>query len=167
MNRNLSIALVSLMAVALGLWLAQGCADRDERLIRKALEELREAGEMSQTENTFTAAASARRIGAYFTDDVQANYRRLPMPITNRRQLEQVAFQVRSRMESIDIRIRGGELDLERGETNAVMRLAAQIALRGGGGSEASWEEVELTWNKHDGQWKIANVRPLETIRTP
>jgi hypothetical protein len=161
------LILCLVVLVAAGVWLARAMGHRDERVIRKTLDRLREAGEMSGTESTIVAAATAREIGAYFTDDVRVTYRRLPVPISGRRQFEQVAFQVRSRADRIDIRLKNVSLDLERGSTNAVMRLAARIAVSGMGRSDSTWDEFELRWNKRDGDWKIAAVRPVETIRMP
>lgn len=139
----------------------------DEGRIRAALEEL--AAAVSEPGGEGLAQLThAAALGAFFAADVEVNPGAPYAPFRGRDTLMAMAAKVSAPGQGLDVRFVDVEVDVAPGGTEAVARMTATVAERGAladRGIDA--REIEMAWRKTDGNWVIARVTGIETLRRP
>ncbi len=149
-----------------GWWIVTRLAS-EERVINRRLSELIDAAEIDRAETSLSAAAAAREVTGYFTQDVSIKGDPFPYSISSRGELGSVVFQARRRLSRLTIGVRDRALNVQPGEAEARMDISVKLEGDLRGRWESEWQMLTLGWVRTNREWKISSVAPLETIRRP
>ncbi len=160
------IAFVILLGLAL-VWAIRTLLPNEESRLRKTWATLLTLSETGSQPTLLAGARRALEIQSYFATgsvlEVGAPY---PMTIT-RGQLPGVLNQAWNLTEQLRVRSLGVELQLANDRKSAVMETTLELSAVVRGETMSSLEPYQVNWIKYDGDWKIATVRPVVTIRNP
>ena len=158
-------ALGALAAVALAIWAWQAWWPGDERAIRRRLDALAAAVNEDAPEGlgTVTRAAS---IGAYFTDTVVVDPGSGAQPFQGREALIGLATRVTPRAAGYTLDIDAVEVVVN-AYGSADVTCVATLTRHNPATGERSIDarELQLGLTKSDGDWRIARVTALDTLR--
>ena len=141
--------------------------DRDTRRINKRLNQLAGTVEKTAGEGHLSTLAKSQQVVGYLTPDaVLRLHPVLPQQVT-RRELSTVFYQVHSRVETLDFRIRDRRLEVDRPAGTANMRFTAIGTARWGARNESQIHEFHLRWVKQDREWYIDQAEIVQAIRPP
>jgi len=159
MKHWLPIALACVSALLLGyaifFW------PNDEEKIRARLDELSEA--LRQTESETNVVVRGARIhGAFsdiFTKEVSVRAPELGPLGSSRKELAATAASTGARFRTADVSFDAVQIALDPGKQHAdVTSTATLTALEHGGGMRRDTREVELDFEKVDGDWRIVAI---------
>ena len=141
--------------------------DRDARRINKRLNQLAKTVEKTSGESHLSTLAKSQQVVGYFTPDALLRLHPvLPHQVT-RRELSTVFYQVHSRVETLNFRIRDRRLEVDRPTGTADMRFTATGTAQWGARTESQIHEFHLHWVKQDREWYIDQAEIVQAIRPP
>lgn len=160
--------LASILFLGLALfWAIRTLLPNEEARLRKTWATLLTLGETGNQPALLAGARRALEIQSFFATgsvlEVGAPY---PMTIT-RGQLPGVLNQAWNLTEQLHVRSLGAELQMAADRRSAIMETTLELSAVVRGETMSSLEPYRVNWIKHEGDWKIANVQPVETIRNP
>jgi hypothetical protein len=165
LTRHARVALAAIVLVGIVLaWRTWGSSD--ERAIRQRLDALtadinRSAGE------GLGAVAHAADLAGFFNDDVVVDLGEGTSPIVGRATLVGMASRLQRRTAAFRLRFDDVAVRLGPDRTTADVALTASFVQRADGTDAASMDarEFALTLTKRAGEWRIARVTAVETLR--
>ena len=158
-------ALVAIAAVALAVWAWYTWWPSDERAIRRRLDALAATVNEDVPEGLGTVTRAAA-IGSYFTDTVVVDFGSGAPPIHGREALIGIAARATPRAAGYTLAIDDVAVALN-AEGNADVTCVATLTRRDAASGERSIDarELQLAMTKTDGDWRIARVTALDTLR--
>jgi ketosteroid isomerase-like protein len=162
-GRRASIALSALgiAAIAWTFW-----PESDEGAIRRRLRAAVEEAN-ARTGQGLETVAKAARIGAYFTDDVVVDLGAGAAPLSGRQTLMGMATRLQPPTESLVVDLKDITVVKRPDTTVADVTLTATFTRRETSGAEETMDarELALEVRKEDGEWRIARVVAVDTLR--
>lgn len=155
-----------LAAIALGVWLWSTWWPSDERAIRRRLDRLAAAFNEPAPEGLGTVTR-ATEIGSYFTDDVTIDLGAGSTPIQGRETVIGIAARLQPRAGGYTLDLDGVTVDVIEEDGLASVNLVAILSGRheATGDRTTDARELRLGMTKADGEWRIARVTALDTLR--
>jgi hypothetical protein len=161
--RRALIAVAALAIAALG-WMFW--PESDEGAIRRRLKAVVEEANTRTGEGLETVAKAAR-IGAYFTENVVVDLGAGVTPITGRQTLIGMATHLQPPRASLVVNLKDITV-VKRPDTDAAdVTLTATFTRRDTSGAEETMDarEFALEVQKEAGEWRIARVAAVDTLR--
>lgn len=152
--------------IAAGFFVFRSLARSEEDAIIRRLNELASAASLDGREPPLRAAARANDIVEFFTPEIQISAHSPNVSISTRRELRQLAFQSRTSLDYLSVRVRRSRIELDPDELGAVMDVSLEIRVRGMNENRRDREGFTIRWVKREGVWMIDRVERYETIRT-
>lgn len=155
-----------LAAMALGVWLWSTWWPSDERAIRRRLDRLVAAFNEPAPEGLGTVARAAE-IGSYFTEDATIDLGAGSTPIHGRETVIGIAARFQPRAGGSTLDVDGVTVDVTDAGGLASVKLVAILSGRhdASGDRTTDARELQLGMTKADGEWRIARVTALDTLR--
>jgi hypothetical protein len=155
---------VGLLVLGVIAWRSQPSSD--EHAITARLEALRNEVNTSTKDGLGTAARAAQ-IGSYFTDDAVVELGRGSPPIQGRDTLMGMVARLQPRTAAFRMDLDDVSVDVLPGATAADVLLTASFVQRSISTGEESLDahEYALVMTKADGQWRIARITAVDTLR--
>jgi len=157
----------SLVVIAASLFFASACGWwGDERAaIRGRLQEFVATVNRQAPEGLGTVTHSAA-IGRYFTEDVTIDPGRGGAPINGREMLMGIAARLRPRTAEYRVQLADVTVRLAPDELSAEVELTAEFIRREPGARQSmDAREFALTMRREGGEWLIARVTAVETLK--
>ena len=165
-NRALrAVALVVALIVA--IWVFMGWWGSDQRRIKRLVKHLQKLVTKSIGEGNLGALNRAREITEIFADPFDFEAEHFDFRSSDRQSLAVGIHSYRSRAETIGMRVRDWQLDVDKPSRRATLHLTTDFvtSFRDLTGREAyRWQ---VNWVEQDGEWRIDYVRLLEVIEQP
>lgn len=162
-GRRLTLACIGLAIVAVAAW---WWWPGEKANVRRQLNAL--AHEVNSVAlDSASLAARTMRIGSFFTEEVEMNLGPGSAPIHGREMLLGMAERLQPRTAAFRLRFDDVIVNLASDSLRARVDLTAVLTRRGGGSGDRSLDAMEfsLQMEKVEGQWRIARVTAVETIR--
>lgn len=156
-----------LIVLGIGVLLITHYRSRDEFLIRRTLYDLLLQCEKKGSSGLLATALRAQDIRNFFTTNaIVRTGPPYPMRL-ERRDLPALLARAHHYADLLIVRARGDELEVAPGRRTALLRITLEVEATIDGRVEQGIGEYEFTWQKEDGEWRISDVRHLDTIRHP
>jgi hypothetical protein len=164
MTRRVWLVLAA-VAIALAAWAWRTAATPDERQVRQRIEEL--AAELNAgASGALEGAARAERIGRYFVPEVVVELGQGSAPIHGRDTLTGMVARLQPRTAAFDLEVTDVNVEIpEPGHAEA--SFTAVIRRRSIVSNDESLDAREFSaeLEKHGGEWQIARVVAIDTLR--
>lgn len=162
-RRPLTIAAAAvLVAGCAAAWYAWRASDAQQ--IRSRLNAL--AGEFNaSTTDGIGTVARAARLGSFFTQDVVVDFGQGTAPITGRETLMGMAARLQPRTAAFTLAL--DDINVEVGGDTADVTLTAEFKRRSFETGDESLDAREFSagMRRADGEWRIARVTAVDTLR--
>lgn len=164
MNHQRSLLMAGIVVASVGMFMLL-TMNRDERIIRRNLEDLIARCEKKSGRGVFQTLASAADIRTFFTTDALLNLGK-PYPAQlEARELPPLIARAHLELESLQITVNGVEFLPRTAPDQVETRLAAELKAQRGEMAERFLDEYRVRWKKIDGDWKIAEARSDSSIQ--
>lgn len=165
-NRALrAVAVVVTLIVA--FWVFWGWWGSDQRRIKRQVKRLQKLVTKNLGEGNLGALNRAREITEIFADPFDFEAKQFDFRSSDRQSLAVGIHNYRSRAETIRMRIRDWQLDVDKPSRRASLHVTTDFVtdFRDLTGREAyRWQ---VNWVEQEGEWRIDYVRLLEVIEDP
>jgi SnoaL-like domain len=160
------IVLVALAAV--GVWLWTIFFPSPEKIIRKQMVKLAQDVSFSQDENNLIKIAEAQNVPGFFSSNVEVN---ITIPgheqqsMTGRDEIRTAALASRQAATDLDVKFPDVNVTVapDRNSATADVTMDATIS----GEHDAIIQELNITFQKTDGQWLISRVETVQAVSRP
>ncbi len=163
--RILVIVALAVLAVAV-FFVYRSLTRSEEGAIIRRLNKLTDVAALDGRESVLRAAARSNEIVDFFTADIQIRAQSPNVSISNRRELQQLAFQARTNLDYLSIRALRYRIEIDPDALSASMDVSLEIRVRGMNENRRDREGFTIQWVKQDGDWLIDLIERYETIRT-
>jgi hypothetical protein len=138
----------------------------DDAAIRQQLTALADTVNESTSDGLGTVARAAS-IGAHFTDDVVVDLGQGAAPIRGRETLIGMAARLQPRTAAFTLKFEDIDVDVRPDAGSAEISLTAELMRQGPAQDAQAMDAREFTFGmrKVDGEWLIARVTAIDTIR--
>jgi hypothetical protein len=167
MNNRALKAAVLVIALIIVAWGFLGRWGSDERRIKREVKNLQELVTKNIGEGDLTSLNRAREITEIFADPFDFEAEQFDFRSRDRQSLAVGIHSYRSRAESIGMRVRDWQLDVDKPSLRATLNVTTDFvtSFRDITGREAyRWR---VNWVEQEGEWRIDYVRLLEVIEEP
>ena len=164
MRRNAAIVLaVAALAAAAWYFLVPAGSSASVRARLQALSDLIN----SSTVDGQGPEARGAQLGAFFTEDVDVDFGQGAAPIRGRDTLIGMAGRLQPRTAAFRLRFEDVTIEMAPGEETADVHLTAEIIRRSVTTGEESLDAREFTlgMRRVDGEWQIARVTAVDTLK--
>lgn len=168
--RSLLLALVLLVLLSsLGFLAWRFFLGGEERAIQKVFDRAIELVQKNGPEGELTAIGRASELARLFA----MPFRIQPLPditsqeISSPDDLRAAVFRARSAVDSIDVDILDLRIEVDPEGDVATMWIAVRGSFDGNPELREEIYRFRVQWKKVNGDWKIAEVQPADTIRMP
>jgi len=163
-GRRAAVAIAAVFAAATLAWMLW--PEGDESAIRRRLHELTAEANESARDGLGTVAKAAR-IGGYFTDDVVVDLGKGTALISGRDTVIGMAARLQPRTASLAVAVEDISVAKRTGTAIADVSLTATFTRRDVSPREQTIDarEFALEMRKEDGEWRIARVAAVDTLR--
>jgi hypothetical protein len=165
MTRRVQAGILAAIALGAAVWMWRNAGTADERHVRQRLEAL--AAELNAgVAGELDAPARAGRIGQFFTPDVVIELGQGSPPIHGRDTVIGMALRLQPRTAAFDLEVTDVNvemLDAGRAETTftAVIRRRSVVSAE----ESLDAREFSAELEKRDGDWRLARVVAIDTLR--
>jgi hypothetical protein len=163
----LRVAAVTAVAVSLGAaaWYIVRPAD-EGAAIRQRLQAFSDDVNRSTTDN-LEPEARAAHFGSYFTDDIEVDFGRGSAPIRGRPTIVGIAARLQPRTAAFRLKFEDMSVAMAPSGEAADVHLTAEFIRRSVTTGEESLDAREFTigMRRVEGEWKIAGVTAVETLK--
>jgi SnoaL-like protein len=138
----------------------------DKALITQRLNDLVEQINV-HTDEGIAAIARAARIGQFFTDDVIVELGRGSTPVTGRDTLMSMIARLEPRTAAFKVKLIDVNIHLTPADQSADINLTAEILRQSAVTGDPSMDAREFTliMRKVDGEWRIARLTAVDTLK--
>ena len=143
------------------------CGNRDEKAIRKNLDELASLVEKAEKETVIQSGLRANRIASFFTTECRVAIGD-PVPrLAAKQDILHLSTRIRQRVATIDVSLSDVEVFVDEGGSRATSTLTAAATVSGlqGDGEEMLPREIEIEWTKDGKDWRIEAARTVDVFR--
>jgi hypothetical protein len=164
------IVLVALAAV--GVWLWTIFFPSPEKIIRKRMVKLAQDVSFSQDENNLIKIAEAQNVPGFFSSNVEVN---ITIPgheqqtMTGRDEIRTAALASRQAATDLDVKFPDVSVTVapDRNSATADVTMDATMDATISGERDAIIQELNITFQKTDGQWLISRVETVQAVSRP
>ncbi len=138
---------------------------RDERRIRKHLSSLAATVSKPESEDNLAFIVKTQKIKTFFTEDCQILVGDPVPDIEGLEMLAAVFSQVRGSFDEVDVDFRDISIIIGEGHTTAKTVMTAKAIILDPHENKRFMEvrEIEMSWEKIKGRWKIAEARAAQS----
>lgn len=158
---TLFLIVTAVAIVAIHQW------DRDARRIHKRLDQLTGIITKHPDDGHLVTLAKSQQVVNLFTPEATVHLQPVWSHQMTRRELSSIFYQVHSRVDSLDVRIRDTRLEVNRRAGVADMRFTAMGTAKAGGHTQTDTHEFRLRWVKVDREWYVERAEIVQGIRPP
>jgi hypothetical protein len=164
----ISRVFVLVALAALGVWLWTIFFPSPEKIIKKQMLKLAQDASFSQGENNLIKIAEAQNVPGFFSSNVEVN---ITIPgheqqtMTGRDEIRTEALASRQAATDLDIKFPDVNVTVspDRNSATADVTMDATIS----GERDAIIQELNITFQKTDGQWLISRVETEQAVSRP
>ena len=155
---------VTVILVALGVWIWVTFFPGPERAIRKRLAQLAQLGSFASNEGALAKGLNTQQLAGFFTPDVQVS---VDVPgiqrvkLSGRDNLLTAAMAVRGNLSNLKVDLYDINITFGPDKTTAIVSLTLKV--QANGERDFTPQEMKFTMEKVNGEWLI---REAETVRT-
>jgi SnoaL-like domain len=164
LNRRRAAVAIVAAAAAVVVWMLW--PEGDEGAIRRRLYALVADANEGAGDGLATLARAAR-LGTYFTEDVVVDLGQGTEPIEGRDTLVGIAARLEPRTASAPVNIEDATVTMRDDDAIADVTLTVTYSRRDGNARDPTLDAREFTLEvrKDDGEWRIARVTAVDTLR--
>jgi len=164
--KHLQRLLLLLAAAALAWWLYGVFFPAPEKLIRQRLDKVAELASFTGKEGNLARVAAVTQLVDCFSSTVQV---RVDSPahaehtLSGKDEIREALLAVRAGLRALDVQFRDPQITLNGDRTAAFVHLTAEARI--GTDRELFVQELKLGLERLDGQWLVARLETVRTLR--
>lgn len=167
MSRRGLQAIVALVALLIGGWLAVRWWVSPQRQVNRNIKEIQKLVSKIPGESDLVALGKARRISEMFADNFEFRAEGFDFYTRDRQRLAAGVHQYRGFSQAISMRVRQKELTVDREHRRASSYLTAEFVTKARDITGREAYRFRIDWVEQEGGWRIDYVELLEILEEP
>jgi hypothetical protein len=160
--------IVLVVLAALGVWLWTILFPSPEHIVRKRLAKLAQDVSFTQNENDLIKIADAQNVAGFFSSNVEVN---ITIPgheeatMAGREQIQEAAMASRQQATALNVKFPDINVTVAPDKTSATADVTLDATVSGE--HDAIIQELNITFQKMDGDWLISKVETVQAVTKP